>query len=169
VPRTIIVDGYNVIRRTQWLSALESTSLELARDSLIRGTIAAPRFAQDDVRIIFDGRSRPGANVSTGSTRVQVAFTTAQETADDAIKRAASSSTSPGSLVVVTDDQDIRLYCIARGCAVATVESFASAVQGGPKRPKPRSQPYADRPDGSKKGNARRPRKSRASRGEHRF
>ncbi len=172
--RTVLVDGYNVIRRDPALARLEGVSLERARDTLLACINSSPQFRHDDVTVVFDGANSAEAGV-TGSRsfrrgRVRVVFSAPGEIADSVLKRLASEA--PSGALVVTDDREIRA-----GVSRAGVSSTNMTARAAPRRqaPPPRSANDTwvkqddigtERPQ-PKKGNARRaPRKRNRKQGD---
>lgn len=103
----VLVDGYNVIRRTPALAQLERHSLQHGRDAL--ATQLAARYGRraGQIIIVFDG----AGPTETRETRhgLTLCFTCGGETADDCIVRLAHLHRARGAQVVVaTDDQAIR-------------------------------------------------------------
>jgi predicted RNA-binding protein with PIN domain len=116
--RQVLIDGYNVIRADATLLALESRSLEEARSALIRMVSASPRFLGDAVTIVFDGAGNRSFGAIERVGHVSSMYSNQGSTADDVIKARASAARDPTSVVVVTDDADIRLHCERAGCTV---------------------------------------------------
>src|SRR5579871_1949325 len=54
-PRTILIDGYNAIRRTPSLAAAERISLEEGRAALLVQVVARYRATPHTVIVVFDG------------------------------------------------------------------------------------------------------------------
>src|SRR5262245_2928996 len=54
-PQTILIDGYNVIRRTPALAAAERQSLAGGRDALLTALSATYRHTAHRVVVVFDG------------------------------------------------------------------------------------------------------------------
>lgn len=55
-PRTILVDGYNVIRNTAGLAAAEHISLQHGREALLQQIAARYRHTPHRVIVVFDGQ-----------------------------------------------------------------------------------------------------------------
>jgi len=106
---------------------LAPKKLEDARDDLIRFIeIHRPQGSLNNtVTIVFDGQA--GMWGQPKSSDVKIVFSTG-ESADDYIKRAVSSSPHKKSMVVVTNDRDIKLYVRAQGARVKSVDEFLGRV-----------------------------------------
>jgi predicted RNA-binding protein with PIN domain len=133
-PRTIILDGYNVILRSPAFQPDERRDLAMARDKLVNllswalGTAGAVEFV-----IVFDGADvapphRKAAKVS-GSARVDVRFSKPPRTADDDIKALVEqwAESRPG-LTVVTSDIEVATHARANGAAVVLSDLFAASL-----------------------------------------
>jgi predicted RNA-binding protein with PIN domain len=134
-PRTILIDGYNVIRRTPSLAAVERVSLEAGRAALLAQVISRYRPTPHTVIVVFDGdgeteRSEPIAR----RTRGRVIFTRRAETADEVLGRIAAEERSRGAeLVVATDDGEVRRAVTGVGGEVASVEDLQRRLNAPPK------------------------------------
>jgi predicted RNA-binding protein with PIN domain len=165
--RTVLVDGYNVIRRDPTLARLEGVSLERARDTLLSCINSSPQFRHDEVTVVFDGTNSREAGV-TGSRafrrgRVRVLFSPPGETADTVIARLATQAAA-GALVV-TDDREIRAAVDRRGVTTTNLTPRATPRPHAAPRPRATGEWVKEddlRPERAapKKGNGRRaPRK----------
>lgn len=126
-PRLILIDGYNVIRRTPGLAAAERANLAAGREALITKVRMTYRSTPYHVVIVFDGdgdseRSELVARMPRG----KVIYTARNETADSVVARVASDQRAAGmSVVVVSDDMDVRQNIGLRGATAASVEQLA--------------------------------------------
>lgn len=134
----IIIDGYNLIRRTPRHADLERQSLEAARHSLLDRLVAYTRATGHRLTIVFDGVV--GGDIVESRIRdrgVDVIFTPRGITADETILQLARDA-SHGAVVVVTADLALAHAVERRGAAVLSPEDFDArlglATPGG-KRP----------------------------------
>lgn len=165
--RTVLVDGYNVIRRDPTLARLETISLERARDTLLSCLNSSPQFRHDEVTVVFDGANSRDAGVwgarSFRRGRVRVVFSPPGESADAVIARLAT--TVPRGALVVTDDREIRDSVARAGVSSTNLTPRATPRPGAPPRPRPndtwvKEDDLHPAPASPKKGNGRRaPRK----------
>ncbi len=103
----VLIDGYNVIRRSPQLAQAERRSLEHGRAALI--TLLAARYGRRpaEIVVVFDGAE--GREVRTAQMGIGIIFTAATCTADDCILRLAAEAEAQGRPVTVaTDDAGIR-------------------------------------------------------------
>lgn len=117
--RTLFVDGYNVsltLRPGQQLEAQRRWLIDRLRPLAAQGSIVPV--------VVFDGdQSTPSATTSAG---VEVRFTPASLTADDDI--VFSVTVTDGSVLVVTDDRELRERVAAEGANVVGGRAFLGAL-----------------------------------------
>src|SRR5215831_1205330 len=108
-PRTILIDGYNVIRRTPGLAAAERGSLAAGRQALIE--LVAQRYRQTPhtTMIVFDGDGPREMAEPLPRCRGRVVYTQAGTSADAVIARlAADAAQVGGAPTVISDDWEVR-------------------------------------------------------------
>lgn len=119
-----LIDGYNVIRRDPELHAHEAESLEAGRAALLRLLARVAARVSDDFTVVFDGARRAGGAPSPG--RVRVVFSQPPETADDVLRREATSLRE--GAVVVTSDRAVQDSARRTGAVAVSAEAFVQAV-----------------------------------------
>lgn len=133
--RTILIDGYNVIRNTPGLAAAERCSLEAGREALRTLVAAKYRHTAHTVLVVFDGDgdSETTEAVARG-VRGRVIFTRRGETADEMICRIAQEERAAGrEVVVASDDLEVRLRTAEQGSHTARVGELAQRLNAPPK------------------------------------
>jgi predicted RNA-binding protein with PIN domain len=119
----ILIDGYNVIRRSPQLAQAEKRSLQHGRDALI--TLLAARYSGRAavIVVVFDGaEEREMRNAHLG---ISIVYSAAGVTADECILRLACEAEARGQHVTVaTDDAGIRA---ALGGLVPTAQPQSAA------------------------------------------
>lgn len=129
--RHIVVDGYNVIRADPRLQSIERESLEQARQVLAQMLASSPRLANDTIVIVFDGARGTRSHVHSHRLgRVVLMYSARGQTADDLIVSQAGSLTRAGSVVVISNDAEVRERCRAEGCAVSGSENLLRQLPG---------------------------------------
>jgi predicted RNA-binding protein with PIN domain len=116
----IVIDGYNLIRQSGRLSAIERSSLQEGREALLDGLALYRRVKHHPMTVVFDGAS--GDNFMPTRTRykgIKVVFSLSGEPADAVIKRLVSRERERA--VVVTSDRGIVDF--AAECGAATIGS----------------------------------------------
>ncbi len=123
--RRIIVDGYNVINSDVQLAHAQRSSLDLARRGLIARLGQAQPLRHDEVTVVFDGWRSGAAHQS--ATRVQgirVVYSPLGERADEVIKRLVSQAADPSSVVVVSNDRELRVHAGESGAHGSGAENL---------------------------------------------
>lgn len=174
-PRLIVVDAYNVIRRTPRLAAAERISLEAGRAALIALVTQHYRCTPHHVMIVFDGAGdRETTQAAPRLPRGQVIYSARGVSADSVIQRITAEPHPSGlPVVVVSDDMGVRADVIGAGASAASVEALSRRLDA-PDKYRRRQEAHRaflrdqwrreteDTPRGPRKGNPRKtPRRSR--------
>ncbi|MCU0540380.1 MAG: NYN domain-containing protein [Desulfobacterales bacterium] len=154
----IIVDGYNLIRRSPRLSRLDRRDIALGREALIAGLAAYRRIKPHRITVVFDGVNAPEGSPPRDISRgIRILFSRSGESADSVIIRLAREEGEKA--LVVSSDGAVAQAAAACGAAAVDASEFerrlaqAEALSGGePPEPEPR----ARRTDTRKKGEGRR-------------
>lgn len=122
-----ILDGYNVIKRTDFLASLK---LEDARNELVRFILnKRPHGSRrHKVTIVFDGKSGFYMNEPEGKA-VEIIFAI-KTNADQEIKRLIDRSNNARNLVIVTDDREIQSYAKTSRAQILGCREFMSRGTG---------------------------------------
>ncbi len=144
-PRTILIDGSNVIRNTPALQRAERRGLESGRDALVRLVTARYARTSDSVIVVFDGKGMTEtAHPLRCGVRSRVIYTRAGETADAAIVRLSEEATAAGrDPTVATDDRALREAAARHGAASAPVREMARALNAPPRHLEHRARHHA--------------------------
>jgi len=137
-PRTVFVDGYNVIRNTPALTALERVNMEAGRDALLARLVARYRHTPHQLVVVFDGDgARESSQPMPGFGRGRVIFSRGDETADNVIVRMAAEVCDAGrEAVVYTNDLEVRLRAEQHGATPARVKDLHElhgGMEGAPR------------------------------------
>jgi uncharacterized protein len=123
----IIIDGYNLIRQSHRLSALDQRELQLGREALLETLAAYRRSAPHKITVVFDGTSAPDLFFSSERTRgIEVTYSHEGESADAVIKQLAARKKEKA--LVVSSDRDIIEYASARGAATISSPEFEHRI-----------------------------------------
>lgn len=124
--RTVFVDGYNCIRNTPALAAVERVNMAAGRDALLHSLVARYRHTPHQLVIVFDGDGAGETNQPVaGFGRGRVIFSRRDETADSVIVRMAAAVCDAGrEAVVYSNDREIRLEAGRRGATTARVDDL---------------------------------------------
>jgi predicted RNA-binding protein with PIN domain len=124
----LIIDGYNLIRRSPVLRQEDKIALELARESLLERLRKYKKIRSHRITVVFDGANKSGAPPRSGQEKgIRVVFSGRNETADAVIKR--MSEKEGGKLTVVTSDRDLGRYVASRGAVVIDAEEFEGKLE----------------------------------------
>ena len=126
----ILVDGYSLLHSWPELAEGSPRHSEAARDALVEMLTHYQDACGTPVTIFFDGRGRRKMKPKNqGGKSVEVLFSTAGQTADDLIERAAHRFQPYGEVLVVTDDFAERDTVSNFGGSVAGCENFIRLIQ----------------------------------------
>lgn len=177
-PQLILIDGYNVIKRTTALAATERHSLETAREALRGRVVARYRGTPHQVVLVFDGDGPDervsGLRCGVGSRQI---FSAAGTTADAVIRRLVEEARAEGdagmSITVYSDDWEVGHHAQAQGARAGSVGDLTEHLAEPPRHLRKRAQHHAylrEREDASethqhsRKGNAHKPPRRRRDR-----
>ena len=126
----ILVDGYSLLHNWPELAAGAPRHSEAARDALVEMLTQYQDAAGTPVTIFFDGRGpRKTKPKNNSGTPVEVLYSSAGQTADDLIERAAHRFQPYGEVLVVTDDFAERDTVSGLGSSVASCGNFIAMIQ----------------------------------------
>jgi len=124
----LIIDGYNLIRRSPVLRREDEVALELARESLLERLRRYKRVRSHRVTVVFDAASGTGAPARSGQEKgIRVVFSGRNETADTVIKRMCEKE--GGKFTLVTSDRELGRYAASFGAVVIDVEEFEGKLE----------------------------------------
>jgi predicted RNA-binding protein with PIN domain len=141
---TIIVDGYNFIFNSYFKVRFKSDELQKLREKTINFLSKYYNVKRNKVVVVFDGYNTDEPFESKYNRQnIEIIYSKKDEKADDVIVRLAKSIT--GSLIIVTNDNDIRRRASGSSCSCLDVDEFirlaeniiaqgiseSSTVQGG--------------------------------------
>lgn len=119
----IVIDGYNVIRRSPTLAPIDRRDLEEGRNALLAAVRAYRRLKAHRITVVFDGRVGGGTlGDSTQVAGVRMVFSRHGESADHVIIRLVEKA--PAGSVVVTSDRSLALEVERKGAVVLSAEEF---------------------------------------------
>jgi predicted RNA-binding protein with PIN domain len=128
-PKTLLVDGYNVIRRTPALAAAERHSLAGGRDALLTALRASYRHTAHTVIVVFDGDGDAEASQPFGGCRGRVIFSRHDEPADAVLARLAHELAATGArFTIVSDDLEVQRGSRASGGHIASAAELSGRL-----------------------------------------
>ena len=123
----IIIDVYNLIRRSARFSALDRQDLQVGREALVDALAAYKKIKAFQITVVFDGTAAgPGLPHRDKLKGIVVHYSRHGETADAVIKRMARSQRQ--KITVVSSDLDIAGYAAANGAGVISAEEFENRM-----------------------------------------
>ncbi len=119
----VIIDGYNLIRQSDFFSPIDHRDLQQGRHVLIDQLAAYKRIKQHRITVVFDGANAPFFSERRNRIAgIDVLFSRTGELADHVIKRLAARERSRA--VIVTSDRDIVRCAHAQGAATISAPEF---------------------------------------------
>jgi predicted RNA-binding protein with PIN domain len=125
----ILVDGYSLLHNWPELAEGAPRHSEAARDALVEMLQLYQDAYGTPVTVFFDGRGARRKPKNESGTAVEVLFSSAGQTADDLIERAAHRFQAYGEVLVVTDDFVERDTVAGFGGSTASCGNFIAMVQ----------------------------------------
>ncbi len=116
----IIVDGYNLIRRSNIFREFEAQSLEDGRAALLEDLRRYKKMTGHAITVVFDAAERKGSASGAGTERgIKVVYSALGQTADQVILQMARRDRDRA--VIVTSD-----VSLAKGCESLGATSISS-------------------------------------------
>ena len=125
----ILIDGYSLLHNWPELAPDSARHSEAARDALIEMLTHYQDASGTPVTVFFDGnRGRYSKPKNAGGKGVEVLYSSAGQTADDLIERAAHRFQPYGEVLVVTDDLVERDMVAGFGSSTASCANFIQVI-----------------------------------------
>ncbi|MDP7354219.1 MAG: NYN domain-containing protein [Desulfobacterales bacterium] len=119
----IIIDGYNLIRQSAFLSAFEQLDMQKGRERLLSLLSEYKKIKHYSITVVFDGANAPPSSPRTDHfVGIGVKFSQSGESADDVIKRMATEEREQA--LVVSSDQEVVNFAFAQGAATISSSMF---------------------------------------------
>lgn len=123
----IIIDGYNLIRQSNFFSPIDRRDMQLGRETLIETLAAYKRIKGHKITVVFDGAQSPSFSQSRDQIKgIKVKFSRNGESADTVIKRMAAREKEKA--LVVSSDLDVMNFAASAGCATITSLRFEDKI-----------------------------------------
>lgn len=117
----IIIDGYNLIRQSSSLSAIDQEDIQSGREALIRMLAAYKKIKGHQITVVFDAMYSNAISRQTESVQgIKVIFSRQGELADAVLKRLAEKERERA--LVVSSDHEI--LNVAESWGAATISSI---------------------------------------------
>jgi uncharacterized protein len=157
----LIIDGYNLIRQSLWLSVLDARDLEAGREALLQSLADYHRRRpQHKVTVVFDGWQGGALHESRDHIQgVGVVYSRRGERADEVIKRCLAREGRRA--VIVSSDRELQDFAEKVGAVwVAAAQFETQYLRKAGFGPEPEDEEGADARGSAKKGPARRLKKN---------
>ncbi len=123
----IIVDGYNLIRQSGYLSNLDLQDIQFGRQALVDMLAAYKKIKAHRITVVFDGTRAPRFSQHRDRQKgIAIIFSHNGESADAVIKKMADREKQLA--LVVTSDQDIVRSAASSGAATISAPDFESKL-----------------------------------------
>lgn len=157
----LIIDGYNLIRQSPWLSLLDARDLEEGREALLQNLVGYhQRHRQHKITVVFDGWQGGGLRESRDVHQgVGVVYSRRGERADEVIKRMLVKEGRRA--VMVSSDRELQDFADRQGATWVAAGEFETKYLNQPETGWTGDEEEAStHRSGRKKGPARRLKKS---------
>src|SRR5436190_4629720 len=126
----ILVDGYSLLHSWPELLRGRPPHSAHAREALIQRLTSYQDTAGTPITIFFDGSRPKGGTRDASAGTVEVLYSSAGQTADQMIERAAYRFQSYGEVLAVTNDIAERETVLSLGGFAASCRNFIEIVEG---------------------------------------
>lgn len=128
MPIHIIIDGYNLIRQSTTLSALDQQDIMLGREALVKRLAAYRKIKSHRITVVFDARHSPRFSQRNDRHQgIAIRFSSRGESADDVIKRMAQQEREKA--LVVSSDREIANFAALCGAATMSSPQFEDKIE----------------------------------------
>ncbi len=113
----IIIDGYNLIRQSSELAALDRKALEFGRDALVDLLASYKKIKPHRITVVFDGTMEPSLYGSRDQIKgIAIRYSHGGESADDVIRQMARREKEKA--LVVSSDREVMNAAESAGATV---------------------------------------------------
>jgi predicted RNA-binding protein with PIN domain len=124
----LVIDGYNLIRRSPSLSMLDKQALQKGREELIRRLAFYKKAKPFPITVVFDGWNQPDLWGSrTFEQGIRVVFSRMGQKADDVIIQMAGEMREKA--MVVTSDREVQTAAERHHATVVSSEDFEQRME----------------------------------------
>ncbi len=128
MPLHIIIDGYNLIRRSSSLSSLDRKDIRLGREALLDLLAAYKKTRPHRITVVFDGISDSVFSSDKEKIKgIEVCFSRRPDSADTVIKEMASGYREKA--LIVSSDMDVIRFAEAKGAATISSPLFENKIR----------------------------------------
>ena len=125
----ILVDGYSLLHNWPQMAPGQPRFSATAREELIRRLTLYQDAIHTPITIFFDGAGPKPSKADASAADVEVLYSSAGQTADQMIERAAHRFAEYGEVLAVTDDHAERDTVISLGGLASSCGNFIQDVE----------------------------------------
>ena len=119
----IIIDGYNLIRQSEYLSNLDLQDIQFGRQALVDMLAVYKKIKAHRITVVFDGTRAPQFSQQRNRRKgISIIFSRNGQSADAVIKKMANREKQQA--VVVSSDQEIVRSAASSGAATISAPDF---------------------------------------------
>jgi len=123
----IIVDGYNLIRQSNYLNSLDLEDIEMGREGLIEMLAAYKKIKAHRITVVFDGARAPYLAPQRDRRKgISIIFSRSGESADAVIRRMAAQENQRA--LVVSSDLEVMRSADSSGAATISAGDFENKL-----------------------------------------
>lgn len=134
--RTVIIDGYNLIKSPQ-IEFPKLESLEAQRDHLLKILHSSLQLKNERIMVVFDGSPKILKQVQSKYRGIRVVFSGDHKSADRVIQELIRREPQPSHLEIVTSDREIQFTARDHGARVSDSPAFWKRLHSGKKQTSP--------------------------------
>jgi predicted RNA-binding protein with PIN domain len=119
----IVIDGYNLIRRSTTLSHFEMQDIQLGREMLLDRLVRYKKIKRHKITVVFDGINAPSFSPRRDRVKgIDILYSRNGETADTVIKKIVTKDREKA--MVVSSDRDVVNFSEKQGAAAISSTDF---------------------------------------------
>jgi len=124
----VVIDGYNLIRQSDTLSAEEELSIKLGREALLERLRQYKQIRGHRITVVFDAGNKPLlVEERTQKKGIKIIYSAQGKTADSVIKRICRREGERA--LVVTSDRELATYVEGCGSVALGSEDFEARME----------------------------------------
>ncbi|MFH2046527.1 MAG: NYN domain-containing protein [Pseudomonadota bacterium] len=124
----IIIDGYNLIRQSSFLSSLDRKDIGLGRNALIDMLAAYKKIKPHRIIVVFDGANAPMFSSERDRIKgIDIRYSKYPDSADTVIKKMVTVHREKA--LIVSSDMDIIKYAESKGVATISSPLFETKIK----------------------------------------
>lgn len=127
----IIIDGYNLIKSAKQ-DFPQSVDLAGEREHLIKILNSSVNLRNQQIIVIFDGRSDTKAFSAADYPNIRIIFSKNRIKADDIIQELIRKDSRPTQIELVSSDREIQFTAKGHGAKVTESKNFWRKIRGKP-------------------------------------